>query len=58
MEKTADEDDLRPHYDLDYSKMKPNGFARVKKVYKESFVTDHRADSKAPRSKPQEDLSD
>jgi hypothetical protein len=59
MEKTTDEDDLRPHYDFDYTKMKPNRFARVKKIYKESFITDEEADStKACPSKPQDDVSD
>lgn len=32
-------DDLRPHYDFDYSKMKPNPYAGEKKVYKRTFVT-------------------
>jgi len=32
------EDDLRPHYDFDYDKMKPNRFAGEKKVYKQTFV--------------------
>ncbi len=36
--KTADNDDLRPHYDFDYDKMKPNRFAGEKKVYKQTFV--------------------
>ena len=31
-------DDLRPHYDFDYSKSKPNRFASTKKVYKRTFV--------------------
>lgn len=34
--KTPDNDDLRPHYDFDYSKMKPNRFAGEKKVYKQT----------------------
>jgi len=38
MKKTPDEDDLRPHYDFDYTKMKPNRFAGEKKVYKESTI--------------------
>jgi len=38
MKKTAEEDDLRPHYDFDYTKMKPNRFAGVEKVYKESTI--------------------
>jgi hypothetical protein len=33
------DDDLRPHYDFDYSKMKPNRFVGEKKVYKKSFVS-------------------
>jgi hypothetical protein len=32
------DDDLRPYYEFDYSKMKPNRFAGVKKVYKESTI--------------------
>jgi hypothetical protein len=36
--KTPDNDDLRPHYDFDYEKMKPNRFAGEKKVYKQTFV--------------------
>ena len=31
-------DDLRPHYELDYSKMKPNRFAKREKVYRQTFV--------------------
>ena len=31
-------DDLRPHYDFDYSKMKPNRFAGEKKIYKNTYV--------------------
>jgi hypothetical protein len=38
MKKKASEDDLRPHYDFDYDKMKPNRFAPEKKVYKQTFV--------------------
>jgi hypothetical protein len=39
IKKTAEpDDDLRPHYDFDYTKMKPNRFAGEKKVYKESSV--------------------
>jgi hypothetical protein len=38
MKKTARPDDLRPHYDFDYDKMKPNRFAGEKKVYKQTFV--------------------
>ncbi len=30
--------DLRPHYDFNYSKSKPNRFASTKKVYKRAFV--------------------
>ena len=36
--KTPDNDELRPHYDFDYDKMKPNRFAGEKKVYKQTFV--------------------
>jgi hypothetical protein len=36
--KTLDNDDLRPHYDFDYTKMKPNRFAGVKKIYKQTYV--------------------
>jgi len=36
--KSSDHDDLRPHYDFDYSKMKPNRFASEKKVYKQTFI--------------------
>lgn len=36
--KTSDNDDLRPHYDFDYSTMKPNRFAGEKKVYKQTFI--------------------
>lgn len=36
--KTAENDDLRPYYELDYSKMKPNRFAGEKKVYKQTFI--------------------
>jgi hypothetical protein len=35
---TPDNDDLRPHYDFDYDKMKPNRFAGKKKVYKQTLV--------------------
>ena len=38
MKKKPREDDLRPHYDFDYDKMKPNRFASEKKVYKQTFV--------------------
>jgi hypothetical protein len=38
MKKTLSEDDLRPHYDFDYDKMKPNRFANEKKVYKQTFI--------------------
>lgn len=31
-------DDLRPHYDFDYSKSKPNRYASSQKVYKRTFV--------------------
>lgn len=38
--KPADsEDELRPHYDFDYSKMKPNRFANEPKIYKNVFVS-------------------
>lgn len=33
------EDELRPHYDLDYSAMKPNRFANEPKLYKKAFVS-------------------
>ena len=33
------DDDLRPHYDFDYSKMKRNPYAGEKKIYKRTFVT-------------------
>ena len=36
--KTPENDDLRPHYDFDYTKMKPNRFAGEKKVYKQTYV--------------------
>ena len=36
--KTPDNDDLRAHYDFDYTKMKPNRFAGEKKVYKQTFI--------------------
>jgi LDH2 family malate/lactate/ureidoglycolate dehydrogenase len=36
--KTSENDDLRPHYDFDYAKMKPNRFASGKKVYKQTFI--------------------
>ena|GEM_PF-6685084 len=38
MNKTPEDDELRPHYDFDYTKMKLNRFAGVKKVYKESTI--------------------
>jgi hypothetical protein len=39
MKKTPEpDDDLRPHYDFDYTKMKPNRFAGEKKIYKESTI--------------------
>ena len=39
MKKAPDlDDDLRPHYEFDYTKMKPNRFAGEKKVYKESSI--------------------
>ena len=36
--KISDNDDLRPHIDFDYAKMKPNRFASDKKIYKQTFV--------------------
>lgn len=36
--KLPDYDELRPHYDFDYDKMKPNRFAGEKKVYKHTTV--------------------
>jgi hypothetical protein len=36
--KTPDNDEVRPHYDLDYAKMKPNRFAGEKKVYKQPMT--------------------
>jgi hypothetical protein len=36
--KTPDTDELRPHYDFDYTKMKPNRFAGEKKVYKKTLI--------------------
>lgn len=36
--KTPENDDLRPHYDFDYTKMKPNRFTSEKKVYKQTFI--------------------
>src|SRR3954452_10319857 len=38
MKKAPEEDELRPYYEFDYTKMKPNRFAGVKKVYKESTI--------------------
>jgi hypothetical protein len=41
MKKKASEqpnDDLRAHYDFDYSKMKPNRFADRHKAYKQTYV--------------------
>jgi hypothetical protein len=32
------DDDLRPYYEFDYSKMKPNRFAGEKKIYKRSTI--------------------
>ncbi len=32
------DDDLRPHYDFDYGKMKPNRFAGEKMTPKKTFV--------------------
>ena len=42
------DDDLRPHYDFNYSKMKPNRFAGAKKVYKESSIPT-KTSRKSPR---------
>ena len=39
MKKASDQDELRPHYDFDYTKMKPNRFAGEKKVYKKSALS-------------------
>ena len=47
MKKKTPDDDLRPHYDFDYSKMKPNRFAGEKKVYKQTFIV---LDEDVPRS--------
>jgi hypothetical protein len=33
------EDDLRPHYDLDYAATKPNRFSGVQKSFKKTYVT-------------------
>jgi hypothetical protein len=33
-----DVDELRSHYDFDYTKMKPNPLPGVKKVYKQTYV--------------------
>lgn len=38
MTKTTEEDELRPYYEFDYTKMKPNRFAGEKKVYKQTFI--------------------
>jgi hypothetical protein len=38
MKKTPDHDEIRPHYDFDYTKMKSNRFAGEKKVYKQSSL--------------------
>jgi hypothetical protein len=39
MKKAPDlDDDLRPCYEFDYSKMKPNRFAGEQKIYKESTI--------------------
>jgi len=36
--KTPENDELRSHYDFDYTKTKPNRFAGVKKIYKQTYV--------------------
>jgi hypothetical protein len=36
--KPPDKDDLRPHYDFDIKKMKPNRFASQELVHKQTFV--------------------
>jgi hypothetical protein len=36
--KTSENEDLRSHYDFDYTKMKPNRFASEKKVHKQTFI--------------------
>jgi len=36
--KTPENEDLRPHYDFEYAKMKPNRFASEKKVYKHTAL--------------------
>jgi hypothetical protein len=36
--KTLANDELRPHYDFDYDKMKPNRFAGEEMVYKQTFI--------------------
>jgi hypothetical protein len=38
MKKKPSQDDLKPHYDFDYDKLKPNRFAGEKKVYKQTFI--------------------
>jgi hypothetical protein len=32
------DDDLRPHYDFDFKKMKPNRFAHEELIHKQRFV--------------------
>ena len=34
----APDDDLRPHYDFDFKSMKPNRFAAVEKVQKQTVI--------------------
>jgi hypothetical protein len=38
MKKIPEEDELRPYYEFDYTKMKPNRFAGEKKIYKECSI--------------------
>lgn len=47
--KTPDNDELRPHYDFDYGKMKPNRFAGKKKVYKQTSVKTSRGSASHPK---------
>jgi hypothetical protein len=52
MKKASDlDDDLRPYYEFDYSKMKPNRFAGVKKVNKESTIPTKTAAKPSRKSK-------
>ncbi len=47
--KTPGNDELRPHYDFDCDKMKPNRFAGEKKVYKQTTVKTSRGSSSHPK---------